>query len=186
MTISKSCLWQGFRWSHTIAALTIMLLPTLSFGADLMLQNAPVSVYFSPRGGAEDAVVAEVGRATETVSVLAYSFTSPAIVTALVEAHRRGVKVTLVLDKSQRSDQRSGTEDAVRAGIPTYIDSRHAIAHNKVMVIDGHKVITGSFNFTRSAEERNAENLLIIESAELTRLYQQEWDKHARHSERRQ
>lgn len=55
-----------------------------------------------------------------------------------------------------------------------------------VMVIDGHKVITGSFNFTKSAEERNAENLLIIENTELARLYQQEWDKHARHSERRQ
>lgn len=155
-------------------------------GADITLREAPLSVYFSPRGGAENAVVAEVGRATETVSVLAYSFTSPAIVSALIEAHKRGVKVTLVLDKSQRSDQRSGTEEVVQAGILTYIDSRHAIAHNKVMVIDGHKVITGSFNFTKSAEERNAENLLIIESAELARLYQQEWDKHAGHSERRQ
>ncbi len=96
------------------------------------------------------------------------------------------MKVTLVLDKSQRNDPRSGTDEVVRAGITTYIDSRHAIAHNKVMVIDGHKVITCTFNFTKSAEERKAENLLIIKSTELARLYQQDWDKHAGHSEPQQ
>jgi phosphatidylserine/phosphatidylglycerophosphate/cardiolipin synthase-like enzyme len=47
------------------------------------------------------------------------------------------------------------------------IDAEHRIAHNKVMVIDGQTVIAGSFNFTKSAETRDAENLLVIRSPEL-------------------
>lgn len=59
----------------------------------------------------------------------------------------------------------------MNAGIPTYIDGSHAIAHNKIMIIDKSKIITGSFNFTKAAEEKNAENLLIISSKELAKVY---------------
>jgi phosphatidylserine/phosphatidylglycerophosphate/cardiolipin synthase-like enzyme len=63
------------------------------------------------------------------------------------------------------------------------IDSVHAIAHNKVIVIDGETVITGSFNFTKAAEENNAENLLIINDKKLAEQYIKNWQKHAQHSE---
>ena len=63
------------------------------------------------------------------------------------------------------------------------IDSEHAIAHNKVMVIDGETVITGSFNFTKAAEENNAENLLVIHDKALTERYTKNWEDHERHSE---
>ena len=62
-------------------------------------------------------------------------------------------------------------------------ESKHAIAHNKVMVLDGKTVITGSFNFTKAAEEKNAENLLILENAELAKIYMENWEKHRKHSE---
>ena len=68
--------------------------------------------------------------------------------------------------------------------IPTYIDSRHAIAHNKVIIIDGAVTITGSFNFTKAAQEKNAENLLIIRSREIARAYRENWQHHLSHSER--
>jgi phosphatidylserine/phosphatidylglycerophosphate/cardiolipin synthase-like enzyme len=64
------------------------------------------------------------------------------------------------------------------------IDARHAIAHNKIMIIDQSTVITGSFNFTKAAEEKNAENLLIIKSKELAAIYIDNWKKHLEHSER--
>ena len=63
------------------------------------------------------------------------------------------------------------------------IDSEHAIAHNKVMVIDGETVITGSFNFTKAAEENNAENLLVIRDRTLAERYTKNWQEHAQHSE---
>jgi phosphatidylserine/phosphatidylglycerophosphate/cardiolipin synthase-like enzyme len=119
-------------------------------------------VYFSPNGGCTDAIVRELDNARSTVLVQAYSFTSYRIAKALLDAHKRGVKVELILDKSQRTDQYSSADFVANSGIPTKVDAAHPIAHNKVMIIDGEIVITRSFNFTRAAEDNNAENLLVI------------------------
>jgi len=69
-------------------------------------------------------------------------------------------------------------------GVTTYIDSQHAIAHNKIMIIDKETVITGSFNFTKAAEEKNAENLLILKNKKLAEIYIKNWYKHKDHSEK--
>ena len=71
----------------------------------------------------------------------------------------------------------------MNVGIPVRIDAQHAIAHNKIMVIDGATVITGSFNFTKNAEENNAENLLVIRSPDLAAKYTANWQAHAGHSD---
>jgi phosphatidylserine/phosphatidylglycerophosphate/cardiolipin synthase-like enzyme len=63
------------------------------------------------------------------------------------------------------------------------IDAQQAIANNKVMIIDGETVITGSFNFTKAAEESNAENLLVIRDRKLAERYIKNWQEHERHSE---
>lgn len=139
-------------------------------------------VRFSPKGGCTEAVVEALGRARTSVLVQAYSFTSAPIAKALVEAHRRGVKVEVILDRSQRTEKYSSADFILHQGIPTSIDDQHAIAHNKVMVIDGTTVITGSFNFTRAAEEHNAENLLVLQDASLADQYAGNWRIHARHS----
>ena len=119
----------------------------------------------------------------QTIFVQAYSFTSAPIAQALVNASRRGVKVEAILDKSQRTEHYSEADFLARAGIPVYIDAAHAIAHNKVMVIYDEAVITGSFNFTRAAEEHNAENLLVLRDGDLAARYQENWQKHRAHSE---
>ena len=154
-----------------------------AFAYDLTLQNTPVQVFFSPRGGAQDALVATIGQAKDTIFVQAYSFTSAPIAKALVDAAKRGVKIEAILDKSQRSARYTGATFLKNEGIPVYIDDKHAIAHNKVMIIDGSIVVTGSFNFTKAAEEKNAENLLIIRNKEMVKIYMDNWDKHKEHSE---
>jgi phosphatidylserine/phosphatidylglycerophosphate/cardiolipin synthase-like enzyme len=63
------------------------------------------------------------------------------------------------------------------------IDAQHAISRNKVMIIDGETVLTGSFNFTKAAQEKNAENLLMIRDPALAALYTQNWQGHAQHSQ---
>ncbi|WP_300157108.1 phospholipase D family protein [Solidesulfovibrio sp.] len=123
-----------------------------------------------------------IGQAKESIYVQAYSFTSVPIAKALVDAARRGVKVIAILDKSQRSERYTGATFLRNEGIPVWIDADHAIAHNKVMVLDGNVVVTGSFNFTRAAEEKNAENLLIIRDQRLAKLYTNNWQKHREHS----
>jgi len=149
-------------------------------GRTYQVQATP---YFSPNGGCTDAIVAEIGRARASVLVQAYSFTSAPIARALVEAQRRGVSCQAILDRSQRTERYSEADFLLHAGTPTFIDARHAIAHDKVLVIDGRIVITGSFNFTKSAEEKNSENLLVIESAELAAEYLRHWEEHRAHSE---
>ena len=122
--------------------------------------------------------------AKATVLVQAYSFTSAAIAKALVEAHGRGVEVKVILDRKETGSRYSSADFVAHARIVTLIDGAHAIAHNKVMVIDGLAVITGSFNFTTAAEQRNAENLLVIHDRALAARYTENWYAHAAHSAR--
>jgi len=139
-------------------------------------------VYFSPKGGCTEAVVRELSAARQSVLVQAYSFTSAPIAAALVAAARRGVHVEAVLDKSNKTGKYSEADFLVNARIPTYIDDKHAIAHNKVMVIDELTLLTGSFNFTKAAEENNAENLLILRSPVLAAKYSASFLEHRAHS----
>ena len=143
-----------------------------------------IDVYFSPKGGCTEAVVKELANAKKTVLVQAYSFTSAPIAKALVDAHKRGVDVRVILDKSQRTAKYSSADFVAHAGIPCFIDGQHSIAHNKVMVIDGATVLTGSFNFTKAAEEHNAENLLTIRDTAVAEKYAANWQAHLEHSEK--
>ena len=142
-----------------------------------------VQVHFSPGGAPTGAVVEALGQATNTVLVQAYSFTSAPIAQALVNARRRGVKTIVILDGSQRTEKYSEADFLAHNDIPTLIDARHAIAHNKVIIIDGYVVLTGSFNFTKAAEEKNAENLLVINDPALAAQYTRNWQAHEAHSE---
>jgi len=143
-----------------------------------------MEVFFSPRGGATEAVVREIASARSEVLVQAYSFTSAPIAKALLDARKRGVRIEVVLDKSQRRERYSSADFLAHGGIPTYIDTRHAIAHNKVMIIDRSTLITGSFNFTKAAEEKNAENLLLIRhNRPLVERYLRNLEEHRDHSE---
>jgi phosphatidylserine/phosphatidylglycerophosphate/cardiolipin synthase-like enzyme len=150
---------------------------------EITLNNTPAQVYFSPYGGCTDAIVKEIGKAKTEILVQAYSFTSKEIAKALVDAHKRGVHIIIILDKSNKSQKYSAADFTFNMGIPTYIDAEHAIAHNKIMIIDRETVITGSFNFTKAAEERNAENLLILKNKELAKIYIDNWNRHRKHSE---
>lgn len=166
-------------------ALLVALVVACSFHLypKIFPQNVSVTVYFSPGGGCTEAIISEINNAKSEILVQAYSFTSASIAKALVDAYKRGVKVQAILDKSQRTAHYSSASFLANSKIPTFIDDRHAIAHNKIIIIDGTTVITGSFNFTKAAEEKNAENLLIIKSEELAKKYLENWNRHKEHSE---
>ena len=175
------------KWSSskriTITVLCLIFLFSVAHGAELTLNNPPTQVCFSPNGGCTETIVNQIETAKSEILVQAYSFTSAPIAKALVSAHKRGVKIEAILDKSQKSERYTSATFISNAGIPTYIDSKHAIAHNKIMIIDKETVITGSFNFTKAAEEKNAENLLIIKAKALAKLYIDNWYKHKEHAE---
>jgi phosphatidylserine/phosphatidylglycerophosphate/cardiolipin synthase-like enzyme len=140
-----------------------------------------VSVCFTPGGNCTETIVQALGDAQRTILVQAYSFTSAPLAKALLDAHKRGFQVQVILDRSQRSDKYSSADFLANQGVPTMIDATHAIAHNKVIVIDGEVVITGSFSFTKAAQEKNAENVLIIRDQAVAAQYTQNWQAHAEH-----
>ena len=92
----------------------------------------------------------------------------------------------VVLDKSQQTDRYSVITFLRNAKIDVWIDRKHAIAHNKVIIIDTAIVITGSFNFTKAAEQKNAENILIVRDKGIAKSYMENWEQCKKHSEKAQ
>jgi phosphatidylserine/phosphatidylglycerophosphate/cardiolipin synthase-like enzyme len=142
-----------------------------------------VTACFTPGGNCTDAIVQALGNAKRSILVQAYSFTSAPIAKALLDAYKRGVQVQVILDQSQRNEKYSSADFLANQGVPTMIDANHAIAHNKIMIIDGETILTGSFNFTKAAQDKNAENLLIIRDPALAAQYTTNWEAHRQHSQ---
>lgn len=144
-----------------------------------------VGVYFTPsthEPSAARAIVKAIDESQREVLVQAYGFTHNGIAQALVRAHQRGVDVRVLMDQKSQIANQYVVGVLTEAHVVLRQDGKHAIAHNKVMVIDQSLVITGSFNFTNSAATRNAENVLILRSEGLADQYRQAWQSHWQHS----
>lgn len=152
----------------------------LSSSAAVKTGSPSVTTCFTPAQACADLIVSILDHAQSEIRLQAYGFTSPPILSALVSAKRRGVDVAVILDKSDdrvSSGRRgSAAEFVARAGIPVFIDYRPAIAHNKVIVVDKHIVVTGSYNFTAAAEHRNTENVTMIDSSEVASRFLSNWE----------
>ena len=152
-----------------------------SLNADLVKKSnlTVLGVYFSPQGGCEGQVVNWIDRANKTIHVVIYSFTNDAIGDAVVRAHQRGVEIKVVFEKSQVS-MYSEYWKLQNIGVLVRNDTNSGLMHHKTAVIDGYVLLTGSFNWSQAAEERNNENLMILESDYLTLAFieefQQIWD----------
>lgn len=132
------------------------------FEKKINVQTSKIQVYFSPNGGATDAIVREISTAKKTIKIQAYGFSSVPITDAIIKAKERGVGIDIILDKSNNTAKYSSATFLENHGIIVMIDHKPHIAHSKIMIIDSETIITGSFNFTKAAEYNNTENLLII------------------------
>jgi phosphatidylserine/phosphatidylglycerophosphate/cardiolipin synthase-like enzyme len=171
------------RYSITAFCAAYSLMTVCQLQAATQSPDCDIEVYFSPRGGATAALLKQIEAARSTILVQAYSFTSSSIAEALLAAHRRGVRVEVILDSEKVADEKRSMADFLaRAGVSVRLDAQHGTAHNKVMILDRQVVITGSYNFTRHSEEDNAENLLIIRNKAIADRYAANWTTHAGHS----
>ncbi len=130
-----------------------------------------VGVYFSPNGGCADKVAYWISRANSSIHVLIYSFTLTNIGDSLIQAKNKGVDVKVVFEKSQVS-QDSQYFRLANAGLDVRNDTNPDLMHNKVAIIDGYIIITGSFNWSSAAESDNNENMIIINSSNLAVRYE--------------
>ncbi len=159
--------------------------PVTPFAATGTVQYA-----FTPGDHADAMLIAAIDGAQRQILVQAYSFTHRRIAAALVRAHRRGVEVAVLVDAEQARGEPAVLRELVRGGVPLRYDGRHAAAHNKSMVIDAGldncAVITGSFNFTNAAQQRNAENALLLRgNPPLCEAYFADWRRHFNHASTR-
>jgi len=138
-----------------VLSIIVITIPAFAFNVDV------ANVCFSPHGGCTEAIINQIDDAKSEILIQAYSFTSTPIAKALVNAHKRGVHVEIILDKSNRSKKYSAGDFTAHMGVTTYIDSKHAIAHNKIMIIDKETVITGSYLCGAPHKKLNAESIVM-------------------------
>ena len=175
--------WLSILSASACIALLSNTVDARSFGPQKT--QGTLEVYFTPRDRAEKAIIHSLDQARQSIHIQAFSLTSKNISRAIVRAVNRGVKADLLLDKKQAlGDRHSRHQYLAKAGVHVRFETRYRSAHNKIMIIDAASssptLITGSYNFSYSAQARNAENLLIFRNAPaLTAAYLRNWQYHA-------
>jgi len=141
------------------------------------LHAKTVDVCFSPLGHCDQVFVSWVDSSRKTLDGAIYGLTDPKIAAAFIRAHQRGVKVRLLLDRSQSKGKQSVYRHLQQAGVPLQIrrGTKGGLQHNKFLIMDGTYVLTGSFNWTRSASRRNDENFVILDDQ--TPRFQKEFER---------
>jgi phosphatidylserine/phosphatidylglycerophosphate/cardiolipin synthase-like enzyme len=141
------------------------------------IDGTPIEVFFSPDDGTQSRLVELIQQAEESVYLLAFAFTADPIAEALLNAHRRGVEVVGIVETSQASGTGGDFFRLADAGVRIELDGNPKNMHHKVIIIDGGIVALGSYNFSRSAEERNDENTLIIHNSDIANLFVIEFER---------
>ena len=161
--------------------LSIILLFVLFY--NISYASTKIDVLFSPNGGIENRILQEIKLAKSEILIQAYMFTNKVLVTEIINAKKRNIKIEIILDKNNTTYRYSVLTTLINDQIIPYIDSKHSIAHDKIIMIDKLKVITGSYNYTKAAENRNGENLLVIEDPSICELYILNFEMHKEHSD---
>lgn len=164
------------------AAIAMSAAPVL---ADNMREvNTPLEVpaiehAFSPDDGAEALVLKVINTSASSIRLAAYSFNSPTIVAALLEAKKRGVDIKVLADakRNQRSNSMAALNALVQAGIPVRTISVYAMHHDKYIVADLRSVQNGSFNYSKDAATSNSENVIVLwNQPQLAASFLQHWE----------
>lgn len=171
---------------HQVSAREVAQLP-----GSIRLSAGVAQLLFTPWDDAEGEIKAALDGARREILLQAFSFTSRTIARALIDAHRRGVDVRVTMDAGEAGRiERGRIHELAAAGIPVWLESAYQSAHNKVIVIDAEHaenvVITGSYNWTHAAQQRNSENVLILRGQrELAARYRANWMRHQAAAQRR-
>ncbi len=140
------------------------------------LSTPQAEVYFSPNGGCEQIILYYISQAKSSIHILMFSFTLDNVANALIDSYERGVDVKVLFE-----DEQIYSYDIYwrlkNAGIDVRNDTNPSFMHNKIAIIDDKIVLTGSYNWTDSAETVNNENLLMIKDREIAENYEVEFQK---------
>jgi phosphatidylserine/phosphatidylglycerophosphate/cardiolipin synthase-like enzyme len=151
--------------------------PKEADGTEMTLSGMPITVYFAPEDRVAKHLTALVGSAQHSIQFLAYSFTSDSLAKTLLSEMNNGVDVQGVFDEEESTTAGGEYDHLRRAGLDVRLDGNAGLMHEKVIILDGKIVVFGSYNFTQAADQRNDENLVVIEDAGLAQQFQKEFER---------
>ncbi len=157
----------------TLVTSGFVLVVLLSAAATSLVEQPDVQVYFSRVDDPQAAIIHVLDGASKTLHIALYYFTDPELAAAVVRAQQRGVQIYVYLDRSQVKHKYSQARYLAAQKVPVRISSNSAIMHNKFAIVDSAIVVTGSYNWSRAAYQRNDENVLIIRRVDVASRYKQ-------------
>ena len=155
-----------------LAFLVLILSITISIST-----LAKTEIYFSLSDNPQKEIIKNINQAEAFINIAMYIFTDKEIALPLIKARERGVKVRVYLDKEQVDYKYSQSRFLVQKGIKTRVSTNNYIMHHKFAIIDNRLLLTGSYNWTFSANNRNDENLMVIDDPEIISRYQKQFEK---------
>lgn len=176
-TAEKTSWWRRL-WATSEKHTADYEIDTAALPMPTIPEKSWVRIYFTPGPKCEDNIVASINAATRAIDVAVYSITNDRIVDSLLAAHRRGVRVRVISDHLQASGRASQIGRIRDGGIPVVLNKKHKIMHNKFAIFDRRDIETGSYNWTSSATQSNAENCMFFpeQNKEFTSQFKYLWD----------
>ncbi len=135
-----------------------------------------IESYFSPGSECKQNIIKHISQAQKTLDVCVFTISDNEISKKLIEAHKRKVSVKIISDNEKLYDQGSDIDELAKSGIKIKIDNTSHHMHHKFALIDGTTLITGSYNWTRSAELYNHENIIVLKEPKVCKAFQDEFD----------
>lgn len=142
----------------------------------VVVDGISIECYFAPEDGVEKEIVAEVNAAARTVDFMAFSFTSEPIAEALAERISEGVRVRGLFEARNANSRYCRDDYLGGKGAEVRMDKNKYTMHHKVIIVDAKTVVTGSYNFSKSANTKNDENVLIVHDSGLAARYTEEFE----------
>lgn len=142
-----------------------------------MNQPSIAEAHFSPGEACRERISELIGEARQSIDVCVFTITDNRLAEPLMSAHARGTKVRIITDNYKADDRGSDVDRFVRAGLSVREDRSENHMHHKYALFDGELLLTGSYNWTRSAADRNRENIVIVNDARLVRAFGEDFDQ---------
>jgi len=133
--------------------------------------------YFSPGDACLNAIIAAISKAKSSLKICVFTISDDRITRSILQAHRRGIPVKILTDNEKLYDKGSDIRELAQAGIPVRIDNTTNHMHHKFAILDNQTVLTGSYNWTRSAAQYNHENLIIANDKTMVKNFSREFDR---------
>ena len=144
-------------------------------------EKKAIQLFFSPKGKCAQHIINTINQAEEEIYIAIFVFTHQGIADALISAKARGVKIHILADDRQANGKWSKLAKLNQHNIDIYIDKRAGVFHHKWLAVDKKTIITGSYNYSKNAENKNNEIIGHVESRAVVEKYYQDWHTHIQH-----